>query len=454
MILPPASSTNFTKVIFNLPNKANLLSTYQWSLTGIYGINYAANNVSEGVQIQIVAAGDPIDPSDPPWAVIDSFTILQSGAFYHSTPLGTWPLKNGFNIAIQVSAIGSTNFDDNLVIDGLAISPNAVRPTLGIAQSDLVWNTNPMPTVSGIANLGSTWLRTNMRATSLASTFAGIVVAANHANQHVIAQILVDPDDFDNPAGSTANNTTAFTQLCGYSGGALRVSQTNVALFTRRFTSYLKSLKAAGAIVEAFEIGNEYDWACFNGDIPLGGSAIKAASLTPFIQKYALLVKAAKQVMTTYYPQSQLITFGAANCFMFVTTSCVQDPQNLLAALQNINGLNYLDFVDGFGEHLYPSPTDIPSALTALQNISKVLGVTKPFWITEWGFNNTSGQSRYLEFRQFLELMNSTGSIPVAHLMLYNYASADSWSLLSGGATGSVDAEARIFPQYNPLLGP
>jgi hypothetical protein len=454
LILPPASSSDFAKVSFVQPSNSSLLPSYEWSLNGTYGIQFNSSNASNGVQVQIVVSGDPIDSSDTPWAVIDSFTVNVNSVFSRATPLGTWPLRNGFSLAIQVSAIGDNNYYDDLVIDGLTLSPTVPRPTMGIAQSNLVWNSNPLPIVSAIGSMGSTWLRTNMRSASLAPTFASVVVSANKAGMHVIAQILTDSEDYDNPAAATGNNTSAFSELCGNSGGAMKVSQIDVSLFTQRFTTYLQALKAAGASVDAFEIGNELDWVCFNGDIPLGASGITASNLTPFIEKYAQLLQAAKNGLMVYYPDARLITFGAANCYLFSLSSCVQDPQNLLVALQNVGGINYLNLVDGFGEHLYPSSSNISAALTALQNMSNALGDGKPFWITEWGFGNAVGQTRYLEFRQFLELMNSTGLIPVAHLLLYDYSSNDGFSLLSGGTSGTVDPEARILAQYSSLIAP
>jgi hypothetical protein len=456
LVLPPASSSNFTKVIFNQPSSAALAASYQWSLSGSYGIEYAPNNLSGGVQVQVVVSGDPIDSSDAPWAVIDSFTVAQGAVVNRSSALGTWPLRNNFQLALQVSARGATNAYDNLLISQLSLTPTVPRPTLGIAQSNLSSDPNALGVISGVAAMGSASIRAAMANSFTAPTFVNSVLAANQAGMRVIAVIFPEGDDYDNAAESTAyaGNAT-FTATCGYNSGALKLSQIDVWLFTQRFTRHLEALQAAGAQVDAFEIGNELDWGCFNGDIPIGQAGTTASSLTTFSSKYALLLQAARSVVDVYYPNSALLSFGAANCYLFNDSFCVQDPQNLLAGLQNISGTNYLELVDGFGEHLYPpSISDTSATLTALQRMSAALGNSKPYWVTEWGFNsaNLSSQARYSAFRQFLELMNSSGAIAVSHLQLYDYSSNDGYGLLSGGTSGSLNPEARVFSQYNPRL--
>jgi len=44
----------------------------------------------------------------------------------------------------------------------------------------------------------------------------------------------------------------------------------NLAKLAQRLRTQLDAVKAANLTIDAFEIGNEDDWICFNGDVPDG----------------------------------------------------------------------------------------------------------------------------------------------------------------------------------------
>ena len=87
-----------------------------------------------------------------------------------------------------------------------------------------------------------------------------------------------------------------------------------------------------------------------------------------------------------YYPQEKIITFGIAHgC-----DQCAGPPQHLsnpakiVAVLKNVDGFNYIDNasyrVDGYGTHIYASPSIGGPGVTALlrQDVW-ALGRDKPF---------------------------------------------------------------------------
>jgi len=447
LIMPPKVTTDFTQVLFNASGASALLSTATWNLTAKYGIQQSNGPIGAGAQVEIIAYGDPIDPTDSNSAVLDSFTVTSVGTDPRSTALGTWPLRSHFQIAIRVSA--GCCHAETLVADGLALNAVGPRPILGIAQSDLVWNPGASGLVTAIGGLGAPWLRTTIRSAGIAASLAALAVDANKAGMSLELTILQDPEDYDDLTSAYNNNTAAFTELCGWAGGSMIFSQLNVALYSQRLETNLKALKAASADVAAFEIGNELDWVCFNGDITMGQSP-QASRMTAFIAKYALVLQESRRLIDLYYPQASLLTFGMANVGFSGAPSAVQDPQNLLVALKNVQGVNVLDQVDGFAEHIYPNPSSMAAALNPLASVTQALGSSKPFWITEWGFGNSTGVTRYSQLRQFLELANSTGSINIRHLFLYTYADGSGFSLMDND--GVLDPSSRVIQQYNSLI--
>jgi len=449
VILPPNKQNDFTKVTFLKPSQTDLNAGKTWYLNGRYGINYAQGNTSSGVKVDVIVSGDPVDSTDIKSAIIDTFNVQSTNVLSRSTPLGTWPLRRNFQLSLRVSKSGANNFYSNMVFDGGLLEAAVARPKVGIVQSNLVWDDKPAALINNVARLGSSWLRTDIRGTSSAVKFADIVRQANNKNMQVLAVIQADAEDYDNPKAALAHAGKNFNALCGYPNGSYRISMTNVTKYKNRLESYLQALQTYHVKVDAFEIGNEYDWVCFNGDIPFDKS-ISSNSMGSFIKKYALILEESSHLIKTYFPESTILSFSPANCNTWVKTSCVKDPIYLLQKLAMVGGKNYLNYIDGYAIHLYPNVSEPWAARTTLLNYANTLGFSKAFWITEWGFARVNNMNRYPSFRSFIEYMNSTWQIPVANIFLYNYANDKDFSLVN--ASGVVDPASRIIMQYNKLL--
>lgn len=452
-LLPPSSSMDFIKVFFYKPTQAELDLGYSWMFQTNLGIASALGNSSRGVRVQVIVSGDRIDSTDLPWQVLDDFKVFKDKVLNYSTPLGTWPLRKNFYLALQVSALGPNNYFDNLILDSPSIIPTTQRPTLGIVQPDLIWDSNPIAKVDSIQSLGANWIRTNIRSIDTVSKYVEIVREANQKGLKVLANILQEEGDYaPNEAISYANAGEDFNKLCGWSSGALRFSWLNVSLFSKRLETHLKQLQAAKASVHAFEIGNELDWACFNGDISLGtGNIITSADMKGFLEKYAMVLSESQRLIKLYYPTADVITFGAANCYLFTKQNCIQDPVNLLIGLKSINGKNHLNDATGIGMHLYPDSKSIWDARTTLISYSNALGNTAPFWVTEWGFRSLNEADRYVAYKSFLEYMNMTWWIPISKLFLFSYQTSDSYGLVDSNA--APYPSARVVMQYRKMLG-
>ena len=192
------------------------------------------------------------------------------------------------------------------------------------------------------------------------------------------------------------------------------LSLINMDKFSARFRAQFDDLKAAKLTPDAFEIGNEFDGICFNGDVPDGHEA-SSAEFTTAVRAYAHFLRTAATLIHSreYFPSAKIITFGLAHgsdkwdkpLHNFVNQG------RMVAQLQNLDNFNYLSnasyHVDGYGSHIYPSGDSVAqSATNILRADVAALGTSRPIWITKWGldskrFPNKSGEIRAQSMADF-----------------------------------------------------
>jgi hypothetical protein len=234
--------------------------------------------------------------------------------------------------------------------------------------------------LDGIHSLGATWVRDGFAASPHGpADLVDVVRRAKALNLRFVLQIVQVDADYDGPLQRNR---------CGWNAKAL--SKINVTKYVARLRKQFDALKAAGLTIDAFEIGNEDDTDCYDGDIPTGHPANQqeietaAEGYGKFLMASAVLIHDPH-----YYPGAKIITFGmthASNPVYSIVT-----PAKFVAMLRNVGGVNYLDnekyHVDGFGTHIYASPNNTTASVQqTFAADSAALGFSKPFWLTEWGF--------------------------------------------------------------------
>lgn len=265
-----------------------------------------------------------------------------------------------------------------------------------------------------------------------------------------LANVLPANKNF--PEGYTPPNAGEdFRKRCGWHQGSSELSKMDVTKFTRGLCAQLDAVKAAGLSIDAFEIGNEVDWICFNGDVPNGRVPTQQDWMTA-VRGYARFLKAAAEVIRDprYFPGAKIITFGIAHGsdqWDKPLPHHFANPARLVAMLRNLDGFNYLDnnlyHVDGYGSHVYPNPNNLQQSVTnIIRPDVEILGTDKPFWITEWGmgaasFPNKQGQSRGDAIRQFYAILDGM-HVPFGPTFYYAY------NLL-------VDANGALLPEAEAL---
>jgi hypothetical protein len=138
-----------------------------------------------------------------------------------------------------------------------------------------------------------------------------LVKLVSHNGLKMLAIIGPSYKDFD-PGYKNPNAGRDFQNRCGWPQGSGELSKVSLTTFSQHLHSVLSAEKDANPTIDAFEIGNEYDGICFNGDVPNGHSA-SAEEIKTLLRGYRELLKTAAVAIRQYFPNAKIITFGIAH---------------------------------------------------------------------------------------------------------------------------------------------
>lgn len=332
------------------------------------------------------------------------------------------------------------------------------RFEVGICRSNTVWEPKAKQAeiIAGIRATGLHWFRDAFaEGPERTQDFVDVVRMAKQAGLKVLVVVTQDASDYDGAAAKAENAGWAFKRRCGWDSGSLELSQINTTKFKARLRGLLSSLKAANLTVDAFEIGNEVDWVCFNGDVPFGRWAT-ARDVDVAARGYARFLEAAAEVIREpgFSPDTKIITFGIAHADMGwdLPPHHLPNPAAFVASLRDLDGVNYLSnaryHVDGYGLHIYPKPGDIKGSVDAtLKRDVAALGTDLPFWITEFGwrkgqFPTRSGETRPQAIRDFFAALAEHPQDKFGPAFYYNYDDPE-W--------GVLDDHGKLLPEAQAL---
>jgi hypothetical protein len=332
---------------------------------------------------------------------------------------------------------------------------------------------------SQIPSLKVTWYREWVMEAAKAGNFAHAAVKARQSGMKVLAVVPLTSEDF----------SAAPHYKDPWGRGVYALSELDVPKFKARLRAYLDALKAGGATVDAFEIGNELGSTVFNADFPT--TRMPASSdVQKLTSSYARFLKASLELILAdgYFPRADIISFAPLdNLTQGPGYLSVENALKSVAGLGNVDGVNYLNYLTGFGLHLYPSShsktgdaaTNLALATAALDAARRILGASKPVWITEWGFElscytktptatgcaySDSTPTKSQMVSGFLDLMRASQSkIHLGPLIQYSYYwpywdyDLVSWregDPCFGNAANlcGLQPEAKLLGQYNTNL--
>ncbi|MDE2430103.1 MAG: hypothetical protein KGM99_15375, partial [Burkholderiales bacterium] len=265
----------------------------------------------------------------------------------------------------------------------------------GIAQSNLfrLTTSDQREIVKQISMTGAAWFREALVAQDddeMSSLLREIRVV-NEQGMRFLAVVLPIPTDYDDE-GPAENAGQAFSQRCGWWQGSKKLSKLNVAKFGARLRRQLRQIKANGLSIDAFEIGNELDWFCFNGDLPADRPA-DDHDLQVVLRGYKEFLRSAAEIIRDpqLFPDSKVITFGTANGRG--ENGSIKNPEKILDELRQLGEFDFVQNsiyrISGVGIHIYPRPFHLR------EDIFSIIGTYKkhipsniPIWVTEWGLDD------------------------------------------------------------------
>ena len=343
----------------------------------------------------------------------------------------------------------------------VAVSALASAQEIGIDRSNLSTKSEQdrIRTVTGIRTIGAQWFRDGYTSKAKGvADFVDVVRLAKEQNLKVLINVLPVNEDYD-PGAEPTNGGAEFAKRCGWSSGSRRLSLINMDKFSARFRAQLDALKAAQLTPDAFEIGNEFDWICFNGDVPDGHEASSAEFMTA-VRAYAHFLRTAATLIHSpeYFPNAKIITFGLAHGSdkWDKPSHHFANPGRMIAQLQNLDNFNYLSnanyHVDGYGSHIYPSADSVAQSTTdILRADAAALGASRPIWITEWGldskrFPNKSGETRAQGMADFYSAVDGFRNVTFGPIFYYAYDGQP-------GGSGLTDPSGALLPEAKAVLG-
>jgi hypothetical protein len=242
--------------------------------------------------------------------------------------------------------------------------------------------------------------------------------------------------------------------------------------YAKRIETQLETFRSQELDVFAFEIGNEINLMCFNGDISATAPQDRE-KIASSLDGYAAVLKTAKQVISEHYPSAHVISAGLATP---TSEAGGISPTTVIRHLRSMGGVvgnDYLaKYASGCGFHLYLSgknvdPVNMPGAMARfLDPIRDALDPNMPIWLTEWSsdifsylpgaegsIQELSGEhERYLGFMAFLEVLNSVARWNITQAFNFQYSTqnpANTPHFLYDRSNNYRRYEARFVEDYN-----
>ena len=331
----------------------------------------------------------------------------------------------------------------SLAADAASAPPHL---TLGVNRTMLSAQTPAVQekTLNDIQALGAEWFRDGPTSGSPRGV-ANFVEELARAKQHklkVLVIIMAMDEDYDG---------VLQTNRCGWK--EKRLSQINLDKYATRLGTLFGAIKTAGLMVDAVEFGSELDQYCYDADVPRGrAGAASPDEIKTWLNGYGRFLQTGLGVVHDphNFPDAKIITFGMAHSGDYRADEAFPDPARYVAMLRNVDGVDDLKGVDGYGTHLYPSPNDIENSVRhTLGEDAAALGEDKPIWITEWGFleirafPNRSGQTLSQCLQTFLHVLDTLhAGLKIGPAMFYRY---DVWLT---DAAGNLLPQARVLSAY------
>jgi len=240
---------------------------------------------------------------------------------------------------------------------------------------------------------------------------------------------------------------------------AMPLSATDPERSRAYYQTIFDKLDAKGVVLAGVELGNELNWADFNGDFPTPGkgkafnfddlsSDAEAKQVAKGFLQYIKALKALKEVRDNSKENrnTPIIASGMAGATGSVWQSKMKiDGVTIPATYRFLRQHGIDDLVDGYGVHDYPASVKEGDQKGLTERNSKLdqtifpEGNTKPYWVTEWGFHSSAVSSEddktrshdVTEMRNYLKGLHKQGRL--GGLFWYVWNQPDQCSIFRDG---------------------
>lgn len=273
--------------------------------------------------------------------------------------------------------------------------------------------------------MGGTWIRDHFEQPMHVNNVHSLgLLEAKKAGLKVLSILAPGPGDYKNYSEKkhrlghqfkTGSGQSQFLRDCGYDKGAFSLDLVDTKLYKARLDSYLKTTyNIFGQKIEAFEVGNEFDWRCFNGDLANKFNDVpNQQAIEKFVNAYIRFFNASYETIRDYDKNAKVIIFGHTTCGNN-TKGCIP-AQKIADQLRKTKaGQEVLNRADGVAIHGYiwsNNENDVKNFVSKVNGIGRTYN--KPVYITEFGVGR-SGVNRDLVLANFFKEINSASvSVPL-----------------------------------------
>lgn len=327
----------------------------------------------------------------------------------------------------------------------------------GVNRTNLAWTANWRPIIDQITAHHVTSIRLTLN--QPIERAADIVAYAQNHGLRVLVNVGLSVGDYYDPAALPRPGR-------GIIRPVRRLSDLDIDRYRNVLRQFLAALDQRNAFLAALEVGNEINWADFNGDFPVGDEGkifdeqsidltAEREHILEGFRKYRLSLETSRELLRASSAGKKALLVSAGLYAPSPWTLKSNGSALTLPATKAIfERFGIMQAVDAMAVHVYP-PREVaagaifPKMLAAVKSTTQICGVRgagKPCFITEWGFQNLEATAErddrarlalFQSFERVLSCLDRSQDIRGAYLFSWDesprYSVWRNGRLLDGG---------------------
>lgn len=270
----------------------------------------------------------------------------------------------------------------------------------GVNRTNLAWEPNWRAVIDDIVAHHVTSIRLTL--TQPIERAADIAAYADRRGMRVLMNVPLSLIDYYDPAVVPRPGNDKIRSI-------RRLSDLDMDRYKKVLGQFLAELDYRSGHLATMEVGNEINWADFNGDLPVGyPGRIFDEQLLDQLAEYDRIVDGFGKYKLALETSRMLLHSSLAGKFTVLVTAGLYEPSawtpgsggsalTLAATKVLFDRLGITQAADALAVHAYP-PSEMEAAafssilntLHATTQICGARGVGKPCFITEWGIANST----------------------------------------------------------------